>query len=192
MDYNWLSLPHCRNYLLLGHYEYSSTHRCLYMCIYYIYITRWYMDPRMSSQTSMFILYRQSIDIKSALVLMWMSPSFSFTVLGAKSCGMALLFGLTVPQQYIYFTAKSSKTERSMYNLWPHPFMFLVNSVTVAWVAVKYCAMCHLSFHKYTVYIQSYMYPVESQSLKILMPKHLHLLSMYCMKNTLPLKGTVT
>ena len=31
-----------------------------------------------------------------------------------------------------------------MYNLWPHPSMFLVSSVTVAWVAVTCCAVCYL------------------------------------------------
>ena len=36
---------------------------------------------------------------KSALVLTRMSPLFSFVVFGLRSCGIPLLFGLTVPQQ---------------------------------------------------------------------------------------------
>ena len=105
------------------------------------------------------------------------SLTFStFFVFGARSCGMPLLFALTVPQQYICFLAKSSNNageekKLSMYNLWPCPSTFLVSSVTVAWVAVKCCAVRCLSFPSYS--FMSYVYPVESQSLKILMPKRL-------------------
>ena len=94
------------------------------------------------------LLSRHSIAIKSALVLTWMSPLFSFAVFGFRSCGMPFLFGLTVPQQQICFFTKSSNNsgeekKLSMYNLWPCPSIFLVNSVTVAWVAVVLC--CALS-----------------------------------------------
>ena len=77
-----------------------------------------------------------------------------------------------------------------MYNLWPCPSIFLVSSVTVAWVAVTCCAVCCLSFPRYT--FMSYVYPVESQSLKILMSKRLRFFGMYCLKITLPLKETIT
>ena len=78
----------------------------------------------------------------------------------------------------------------SMYNLWPCPSIFLVSSVTVAWVAVTCCAVRCLSFPKYT--FMSYVYPAESQSLKILMPKLSRFFGMYCLEITLPLKGTIT
>ena len=71
-------------------------------------------------------------------------PLFNFVVFGARSCGMPLLFALTVPQQYICFLAKSSNNageeKLSMYNLLACP-TFLVSSFTVAWVAVKCCAL---------------------------------------------------
>ena len=38
----------------------------------------------------------------------------------------------------------------------------------------------------------SYVYPVESHSLNILIPKHLHFFGMYCLNNTLPLNFTMT
>ena len=47
----------------------------------------------------MSLLSHHSIAVKSALVLTRMSPVFSFVVFGARSCGMPLLFGLTLPQQ---------------------------------------------------------------------------------------------
>ena len=82
------------------------------------------------------------------------------------------------------------KKKLSIYNLWPRSFIYLVSSVTVAWVAVKCCAMCCLSFPKYT--FMSYVYPVESQSLKILMLKCLRFFGVYCLKITLLLKETIT
>ena len=116
----WLFLTHCRNYLPLGHCEYSTC-ICLLSC--------------------------HGIAVKSALVLTRMSPLFSFVVFGLWSCGMPHLFGLTVPQQSIRLFAKSSNNsgegkKLSMYNLWPCPSIFLVISVTVAWVAVTCCAVC--------------------------------------------------
>jgi len=68
------------------------------------------------------LLSHHSIAVKLALVLTQMSPLFSFVVFGLRSCGMPLLFGLTVPQQYICFYTKSSNNSEeekklSMYNL---------------------------------------------------------------------------
>jgi len=67
------------------------------------------------------------------------------------------------------------------------PSIFLVSSVTVAWVAVMCCAVHCLSFPRYA--FVSYVYPVESQSLKILMPKCFHFFGMYYLKITPPLEG---
>ena len=139
------------------------------------------------------LLSRHSIVVKSALVLMRMSPLFSFVVFGFRSSEMPFLFGLTVPQQQIGFFAKSSNNsgeekKLSMYNLWSRPSIFLVSSVTVAWVAVTCYAVHCLSFPRYT--FMSYVYSVESQSLNILMPKRLRFFGMYCLKITFPLKGT--
>ena len=47
----------------------------------------------------MSLLFCHSTAIKSTLVPMQMSPLFSFTVLGARSCGIPHLFGLTFPHQ---------------------------------------------------------------------------------------------
>jgi hypothetical protein len=80
--------------------------------------------------------------------------------LSARPSGIPLLFSLTVPQQHVCFFAITT------YNLYPSPSIFLVSSVIVTWVAVTYCVMRCLSFPKYT--FVSYMYPVESQSLKFL------------------------
>ena len=107
---------------------------------------------------------------------------------------MPLLFALTVPQQYICFLAKTSNNageekKLSMYHLLACPSTSLVSFVTVAWVAVKCCAVRCLSFPRYTL---SYVYPVESQSLKILMPKRLRFFGIYCLKTTLSLKEKIT
>jgi hypothetical protein len=120
-----------------------------------------------------------------------LSVSFSW-VLGPVA---PLPVGLTIPQQQICFMAKSSnKLEEekwlSMYNLSPHPSVFLVSSVTMAWVAVKCGATRCLFFPKYT--FKSYMYPVEWQSLYIFMPKHLCFYGMYCLKITLSLYKIIT
>jgi len=78
------------------------------------------------------------------------SPRFSLSVLGLRSLGMPFLCSLTVPQQKIFFCAKSSyrsgeEKELSMYSLWPNPSTPLVRLVTVAWVAVRCCATLSLS-----------------------------------------------
>jgi len=135
----------------------------------------------------MSLLSRHCMAVKSALVLTRMSALLSFYVFGARSCGMPLLFGLQCHNSKS-FLAKSSNNsgeqKLSMYNLWPRP-IFLVSSVSVAWVAVTCCAVRCLSFPKYT--FMKYVYPVESQSLKILMPKRLRFFGMYCLNITLPL-----
>jgi len=51
----------------------------------------------------------------------------------------------------VFFFVKSLKSsgeenKLSLYNLWPCPSIYLVGSVTVAWVAVKCCAVHCLSF----------------------------------------------
>src|SRR5215469_17967947 len=88
--------------------------------------------------------------VKSPLVLTQISPRFSLSVLGLRSLGMPFLCSLTVPQQEIFFLAKSSnrsgeEKKLSMYSLWPTPSTHLVRLVTVAWVAVRCCAALCLS-----------------------------------------------
>ena len=106
----------------------------------------------------MSLLSHHNSAVKSALVLKRKSPRFSFTVLGARPSGITLLFCLTVPQQHVCFFAIA------MYNLYPSSSVFLISSVNVTWVAVMCCAVHCLSFPKYI--FTSYIYPVESQSLK--------------------------
>ena len=79
--------------------------------------------------------------VKSPLVLTRMSPRFSLSVLGLRSLDMPFLCSLTVPQQEIFFWAKSSnrsgEEKKSIYSLWPNPSTPLVRLVTVAWVVVR-------------------------------------------------------
>jgi hypothetical protein len=116
-----------------------------------------------------------------------------------KSHGIPFLFGLTVPQQFIFFLAKLSnksgeEKKLSMYNLWPRPSTLLVRSVTVAWVAVMSCVTHCQSFPKNT--FMSWVYQAESHNLKILMVKlffyFLFFYLMYCLKTILPMKRTMT
>jgi hypothetical protein len=86
------------------------------------------------------------------LVLTQMLPRFSLSVLGLRSY-MPIHCSLTVPQQEIFFWAKSSyrsgeQRKLSMYSLWPNPCApphppFRV--VTVLCVAVWCCATLCLS-----------------------------------------------
>ena len=69
--------------------------------------------------------------VKSPLVLTRMTPHFTLSVLGLRSLGMPFLCSLTVPQQKIFFWAKSSYRsgegkKLSMYSLWPNPSTPLV------------------------------------------------------------------
>ena len=89
----WLFLHHCRYYLLLEQHEYSSAWKCL-SC----------PDTVVPSSQPWFL-----------------SECLPFSV-GARSCGMPLLFSLTVPQQEICFFATSSnnsgeENKLSIYNL---------------------------------------------------------------------------
>ena len=73
--------------------------------------------------------------VKSSLVLTRMSPRFSLIVLGLGSLGMPFLCSLTVPQQEIFFWAKSSnrsgeEKKLSIYSLWPNPSTPLVRLIT--------------------------------------------------------------
>ena len=128
------------------------------------------------SQHAYVYLYRNRIAVKSAPVLTRMSHIFSSVVFGLSSCGMPRPdFTTTVN---LFFTKSSNNSgeenKLSTYNLWPRPSIFLVSSLTVAWVAVMCFAMRCLSFLNYT--FMSYVYPVGSQSLKILMPNLLRFL----------------
>ena len=64
--------------------------------------------------------------IKSSLDLTRMSPRFNLSVLGLRSLGMPFLCSLNVPQQKIFFWAKSSHRsgegkKLSMYSSRPNP-----------------------------------------------------------------------
>jgi hypothetical protein len=63
-------------------------------------------------------------------------------------------------------------------------FYPLVRLVTIVWVAVS-SALCLYQG-------MSYVYPIESHSLNILMPKRLRFFGMYCLRTTLPLTFTMT
>jgi hypothetical protein len=110
------SVFHLKNYLLLVHCEHSSTHECL-SCPFTVL-------PSKHPVT---------------LVIIWMSPCFSFSFLSPRSCGMLLLFSPTVPQQLIFHYSITAYVwggyetdhEQSMTMF----FYFLVSSVTV----VVYC-----------------------------------------------------
>ena len=94
------------------------------------------------------LLSFQTTAVKSPLVLTRKSPRFSLSVLGLRSLGMPFLCSLTVPQQEIFFWAKSSnrsgeEKNLSIYSLCPNPYTPLVRLVTVAWVAVRcYATLC--------------------------------------------------
>jgi len=97
--------------------------------------------------------------VKSPLVFTQMSPHFSLSVLGLWSLGMPFLCGLTVPQEEIFFWAKSSnrsgvEKKLSMYSLWPNPSTTLLRLVTVAWVAVRCCAYLYQGKYSCHMYIQ--------------------------------------
>ena len=70
-----------------------------------------------------------------------------------------------------------------------HVLLSSLSVLSLTWFVVTCCAMCRLSFPKYTL---SYVYPVESQSLKILILKFLHFFGMFCSKIMLLLKETIT
>ena len=116
----WLFLCHYRNYLTLGHRKYVST--CTYL-----------------SCTA----------IKSSLVLMQMSPLFSFVDFGASSCGMLSCLAWqchnskSVSSRSLQIIREENKL--SMYNLWLCP-IFLISFVTVTWVAVTCCTVRCVSF----------------------------------------------
>jgi len=120
-----------------------------------------------------------------------MSPRFSLSVLGLRSLGMPFLCSLTVPQQEIFFWAKSSnrsgkEKKLSIYSLWPNP------SHTPCQISHCSVGCCQVLCRPLSVFTMSYVYPVESHSLNILMLKHLHFFRMYCLNNTLPLNFTMT
>jgi len=73
------SALHLKNYLLLAHCEHSSIRECL-SCPFIVLPSK-YPDT---------------------LVIIWMSPCFSFSFLSLRSCGMLSLFSPTVPQQFIF------------------------------------------------------------------------------------------
>jgi len=120
----------------------------------------------------MSLLFLHTTAIKSPLVLTRMSPHFNLSVLGLRSLGMPFLCSLTVTQQEIFYWAKSSnrsgvEKKLSMYSLWPNPFTTLLRLVTVAWVAVRCCACLYQGKQTF----MSYVYPVASHSLSILILK---------------------
>lgn len=93
----------------------------------------------------------QTTAVMSQFVLSLISPSFIFSVLLLKSSGIPLQFGLTVPQQFIFCSVKSSGVENllSIYNLWPCPSTLTI-CFTVAWGTFVFVVAHFLSFTKYT------------------------------------------
>ena len=141
----WPSYPHCQcaprdsyNPPQLPALSHSHIHHdnCLL----------WVDRKCLSGGTSLLSFHTTAV--KSPLVLTRKSPCFNLSVLGLRSLGMPFLCSLTVPQQKIFFWAKSSyrsgeEKKLSMYSLWPNPSTPLVRLATVLCVAVRCCdALC--------------------------------------------------
>jgi hypothetical protein len=132
----WLLLPHCRNYLSLGHSE------CLSTC--------------------MSLLFCHCIAVKSALVLTRMSP-FSlllFLVLGLVEC---LSYSAWNCHNSKYISSPSHQISQGKKEI--VCLQFVNTSFCLSWqfchcsfVAVTCCAMCCLSYPRYTFML--YVYPI--------------------------------
>jgi len=82
-----------------------------------------WVDRECLSGTSLLSFHTTAV--KSPLVLTRMSPRFSLSVLSLRSLGMFFLCGLTVPQNKMFFWAKSSyrsgeEKKLSIYSLCPN------------------------------------------------------------------------
>lgn len=80
-------------------------------------------------------------------VSMWLS-----WILGSMACPSCLAWQLQTFNFFFVMSWKCAEKEKKLcvYNVWPHPSIFLFSSVTVTRIAVKCCVMCCLSFPKHT------------------------------------------
>jgi len=86
-------------------------------------------------QGHMSFLSLHTTAIKLPMVLTRMSPHFNLSVLCLRSLGMPFLCSPAVPQQEMFYWAKSSnrsgvEKKLSMYSLWPNPSTTLLRLVT--------------------------------------------------------------
>ena len=100
--------------------------------------------------------------VKSPLVLTRMSPRFSLSVLGLRSLGMPFLCSLTVPQQKIFFCAKSSY--RSGGKKVVHLQFVTKSFYTPCQISHCIVCCCQVLCHPLSVFtFMSYVYPVVTQ-----------------------------
>jgi hypothetical protein len=141
------------------------------------------------------LLFFHTIAHKSPLVLTGKSPRFSLRVLGQRSLGMFFLCGLTVPQ-HKFFSGPSRHTgqgrKRSCpYIVYAQILLSPLSDLLLYYVLLSGVVPPFVCLYQGKIFI-SYVYPAESHSLNILMPKSLRFFGMYCLNNTLPLNFTMT
>ena len=165
-----LFLPHCRNYLLLRHCEYLSTCICLSCPAIVLPSSQsWFLHECLPFTVLLFSVLGLVACLSCSAWQCHNSKSVyspSHQIIKGKKRNCPCIICGHVLLSFLLVLSLS-------HGLLPH-------------VVPRGC----LSFPKYT--LMSYVYPVESQSFKILMPKRLCFFGMYCLKITLPLKETTS
>ena len=162
----WLFLPHCRNYLPLGHCEYSSTFM-RFSCLATV------------------LPSGQPWFLRKCLPISVLLPS----VLGHGAC-LSCSAWQCHNSKSVY--SPSHQVIQGKKRNCPSIIcgQILLSSLSVLSLShglLLRAVLCTVSFPRYA--FMSYVYSVESQSLKILMPKRFHFFGMYCLKITPPFEG---
>jgi len=136
----------------------------------------------------MSLFSHHSIDIKSALVLMWMSSLFSFIllVLGLVACNTCLAWQ-SHNSKSVYLRSHhiiQGKKRNCLCIVHAHVLISSLSMLSLSHGLLSHAVPCTVSSSQSI--LSCHVYPSGSHSLKIFMLKRFF--GMYCLKITLPLK----